>query len=474
MLQSGTRLPRRVAAVLASTGVLLLGGAVVPASAADSIRSQQWYLDVMKAPQMWKTSTGQGITVAVIDSGVKADHPDLVGQVLPGKNFSDLPGGATTDVDGHGTGIADLIAGTGKGNGGQGAYGLAPGARILPIRVVATGDNQAEAAPKAVEEIAAAIRYAADSDARIINMSLGLSSGAAELQAAADYARSKGKLLIAAVGNSGDTGNAVNYPAALEGVVGVSAVDSSLNATAESEHGPQVDLTAPGADIYRACTGPSGYCKGHGTSDAAALVSASAALVWAKHPDWTANQVLRVLINTAGSDGSGRSDFIGYGMVRPRIALTTPGDPGAPDVDPLAAPGQPATSAAPSAEPTEAAGGAAGAPSGEASQPSGDGAPAQAAESKGGGGAGLWIGVGAAVLVVVVIVVVVLVRRRGGGGGGGQNPPGGGTPYPQQTPYPQTPPAGGYGPPQGGQYGGQYGSGQYGGGPYGGGNPPGQ
>ncbi|WP_245687532.1 type VII secretion-associated serine protease mycosin [Streptacidiphilus griseoplanus] len=417
----------------------------------------------MKAPQMWQTSTGKGVTVAVIDSGVEADHPDLAGQVLPGKNFSGLAGGATTDVDGHGTGMADLIAGTGKGQGGQGAYGLAPGAKILPIRLNtgASGANEEEHGAEYRHQLSEALRYAADSNSQIISISQATPDSDSELASAVSYAVGKGKLVVAGVGNSGATGNPVFYPAALPGVVGVAAIDRNGQATAESEHGPQVDLAAPGADIARACTGQSGYCKTHGTSDATALVSGSAALVWAKHPDWTANQVLRVLVNTAGKDGSGRSDFLGYGVVRPRIALTTPGDPGPADVDPLAASGKPADpgTSAPAASPSD--GGASSAP-GDAAKPSSSAAPAPAtASDDGGSGAGMWIGIGAAVLVVVAIVAVVLARRgRGGSGGGGGNPPSGGYGGGQyggqygnqysapQPPYQAPPAGGGFGPPQ--------------------------
>ena len=105
-------------------------------------------------------------------------------------------------------------------------------------------------------------------------------------------------------------------------------------------HGSQVDLAAPGDDMVHSCTGGSELCKSHGTSDASAIASASAALIWSKHPDWTANQVTRVLVNTAGKPESGdkSNDFIGYGVVRPRIALKNPGDPGDPKTNPLPGP----------------------------------------------------------------------------------------------------------------------------------------
>ncbi|GHG70497.1 type VII secretion-associated serine protease mycosin [Streptomyces griseocarneus] len=302
---------------------------------ADTVCSQQWYLDAMRAEEMWKTSTGAGVTVAVIDSGVDADLPDLEGQVLPGRDFAGVAGDAHSDYDGHGSTMAVLIAGNGKSNGGTGAYGLAPGAKILPLRVLSDAAPRTRVSPETA--LASAIRFAADSDAKIINLSMAHVYEGPREAVAVDYALSKGKLVFAGVGNWGHEDNRVVYPAAHPGVVGVAAVDQSIKATEISERGPQVDLAAPGDNIVATCKGGTGLCRTRGTSDATALASASAALVWSAHPDWTANQVLRVLINTAGGPKSGekRSDTIGYGVVRPRIALQNPGDPGPADVSPL-------------------------------------------------------------------------------------------------------------------------------------------
>ncbi|MEU1373830.1 type VII secretion-associated serine protease mycosin [Streptomyces triculaminicus] len=298
----------------------------------------------MRAEEVWKTSTGTGVTVAVIDSGVDATLPDLNGQVLEGHDFTGRPGGAQTDTKGHGSRMALFLAGTGKGDG---VFGLAPGVKILPLRV------SGKLASPGPATMASAIRFAADSEARVINISLGMSEESQEEREAVDYAVSKGKLIFASVGNSGDKANLPEYPAATPGVIGVSAVDQDIKAASWSQYGPQVDLAAPGTNMVAPCTdGTSGLCIGDGTSDATALASASAALVWSAHPDWTANQVLRVLINTAGGPKSGakRSDSLGYGVVRPRLALQNPGDPGPPDVSPLpelaaATPAKPVASA---------------------------------------------------------------------------------------------------------------------------------
>ncbi|MFD4867220.1 type VII secretion-associated serine protease mycosin [Streptomyces sp. NPDC058412] len=387
-------------ATSALVGLLLAGVAATPAHAA-TIRSQQWHLDAMKADEIWKITTGKGITVAVIDTGVNR-IPELEGQVLPGAVFpvGDAPGDKDNDYYGHGTGISAMIAATGKHPSGDGAFGLAPGVKILPIRVpdVLEGANT----PLIVQ----GIRYAADSEAKVINISMGLTSKPeedAERAAAVKYALSKGKLIFAAVGNYGDSTNELAYPAGTPGVVGVGAVDRNGEPTKESQHGPQVDMAAPGVDIVTACKGKTGLCKTHGTSDASALASASAALLWSAHPDWTNNQVLRVLLNNAGKpvDGSGRNDYVGYGVVRPSVALKNPGDPGPADVYPL---------------PDLAAAAAAG-KSPSASAPADAKAPdaaAPKAEEKKSGSSLTWIalGLGACVLIGGAVTVVVVRRNR--------------------------------------------------------------
>lgn len=332
-------LTRRRSAMAAALGLLLVGGSAVPASA-DSTRSMQWHLDAMKADEMWQTSTGKGVVVAVIDSGVDQTNPDLVGQVLKGKNLEpDVKGDEHTDYDGHGTSMAGLIAGTGRSNGGNGAFGLAPGVKILPVRMPESGvgANQAVENEEFNEVAPVAIRYAVDRGAKVINISLGTYAGSQALTDSVRYALDHGSLVFAAAGNSGEGSNMVEYPSGTPGVVTVGAIGHDAKKTDESQHGPQIDLTAPGIDMVHPCKGGTQLCKTSGTSDATAIASASAALIWAKHPDWTNNQVLRVMLNTAGAPTSGakRNNYVGYGIVRPRIALKTPGDPGPPDVYPL-------------------------------------------------------------------------------------------------------------------------------------------
>ncbi|MET7355938.1 type VII secretion-associated serine protease mycosin [Streptomyces mirabilis] len=381
-----------------------MGGTATQAHA-DSTRSQQWYLDAMHADEMWRTSTGKGITVAVIDTGVDADNPDLKGRVLDGKDFapSSRAGDEHTDYDGHGTGMAGLIAGTGAYGGGNGAFGLARGADILPVRMPGTD----EVNPFAVSSyFSRAIRYAADSRAQVINVSMGGGMSTPELTEAVRYALDKGSLVFAAVGNDADKTHHIDYPAAAPGVVGVAAVGKNLRRTSWSQYGPQVDLSAPGEDMVHACGGKTGLCKTSGTSDATAIASASAALIWSKHPTWTNNQVLRVMLNTIGgpTNGAKRNDSIGYGIVRPRVALQNPGNPGPAHAYPL--PDFPATAS------TSPAPGAA-ASKGPAAPAKDDKAAAEAS-SKGNDRSILWIalGVGGVILGGAVTAAVIGKRRR--------------------------------------------------------------
>ncbi|MGW2426176.1 type VII secretion-associated serine protease mycosin [Streptomyces sp. NPDC001709] len=361
----------------------------------------------MKADQMWRTSTGKGITVAVIDTGVDGSLLDLEGQVLPGLDeASGSPGNEQTSYDGHGTTMGLLIAGTGKANGGNGTFGLAPGAKILPIRVPDRGWDSNRYADEFNKVVSRGIRYAVDSGARVINISMRAYKGSDELTAAVKYALNKGALIFAGAGNDGTS--EVEYPAGTPGVVAVGAVGRDLRKTKESQYGPQVDIAAPGDEMYHACPNGKGLCRSHGTSDATALASASAALIWSKHPSWTNNQVLRVMLNTIGgpTNGAKRNDSIGYGIVRPRIALQNPGDPGPADVYPL-----PDFSAASSASPSP---GTAGAGSkNPASQAKDDKTAAEVSSDKG-GAATLWValGIGAAVLIGGVVAAAARKRHR--------------------------------------------------------------
>ncbi|MFJ4839280.1 S8 family serine peptidase [Streptomyces sp. NPDC088746] len=309
-------------------------GAAPPALAVD-VQSKQWYLSAMQAEEMWKTTTGEGIKVAVIDTGVNSSTASLKGQVLKGLDATGAKGDETDDYEGHGTTMAELIAGTGKGGG---LKGLAPGAKIIPMRV-ADADWETEERVNSLDTTDA-IRAAADSDAKIISMSFGNEFKLDEELEAVKYAQSKGKLFFAAVGNGAKEGNPESYPAAYPEVVGVSSADREGKVAEYSQNGSTVDIAAPGNDIPYWCDDTfQDYCDGDGgTSAATAIASASAALVWSAHPDWTANQVLNVLFDTASRDWKKGtlSKYLGHGLIRPSMnILKGKGAPGAPDISPL-------------------------------------------------------------------------------------------------------------------------------------------
>ncbi|TVZ79464.1 S8 family serine peptidase [Streptomyces sp. BK340] len=329
------RRARAAAAVVGALAATTVG--LAPSAAADDVQSKQWYLGPMQAEKMWKVSTGKGVKVAVIDSGVNANTSSLKGQVLTGEVPKSVAYRSTDDNAGHGTTMAELIAGTGAGGG---LKGLAPGAKIIPIHIKLE-DRKDDPENRKMPDSTTAIRAAADTDAKIISMSFGAEGPDSYEQAAINYAASKGKLLIASVGNDGQkSGDTIGYPAADDYVVGVASIDASGTASKFSSHGGYVDLAAPGQNFPGWCDAKfRSYCDNmNGTSSATAITSGSAALIWSAHPDWTVNQVTRALIDTAGRSWPKNkpSTYLGYGAIRPRTVLANPNyNPGPPNVDPL-------------------------------------------------------------------------------------------------------------------------------------------
>ncbi|MFD4770049.1 S8 family serine peptidase [Streptomyces niveus] len=326
--------PLCAVAVIGASMLGTIGAA--PAAIAADVQSKQWYLDAMRAEEIWESTTGEGIKIALIDSGVNASIPSLKGQVLKGLDATETDG-TTDDIDGHGTTMAELIVGTGAGGG---LKGLAPGAKVIPMRMA---DEDFEKKHKSNSfDGSDAIRAAADSDAKIINMSIGGELVSYQEKEAVKYAHGKGKLLFAAVGNTGHKANKPGYPANYPEVVGVGATDREGQVAKYSNHGDFVDIAAPANDIPRWCDETfTKYCDGDGgTSAATALASATAALIWSANPDWTANQVLRVMFESAGRGDDWKpgtvSNYLGHGIVRPNAAINRGiGKPGDPDVSPL-------------------------------------------------------------------------------------------------------------------------------------------
>ncbi|MGW7089473.1 S8 family serine peptidase [Streptomyces sp. NPDC054871] len=358
----------------------------------------------MGANDLWKVSTGKGIKVAVIDTGV-SKTPSLEGRVQPGKDVTDLPGGSLDDYDRHGTTMAELIVGSGRGGG---IKGLAPGAEVVSFRTN-LGDKFGKEGSRSAE----AIRAAADSDAQIISMSFGSDYIYPDEEESVKYAASKGKLMFASVGNEREKKNFIGYPAAYPSVTGVSAADKSGKVAKFSERGDYVDLAAPGLGLPTWCDATfRSYCDdGDGTSAATAIASASAALIWSKHPNWTANQVLRVLIDTAGRDWpkNDPSMYLGYGLVRPAPNLLEgKGDPGPADVDPLTNQKTPGVGSGKEASPS---------PSEKASsKPSegstgGEAAAAASRSQSAEGDSQLWLILGPAAAVVMIGGIAFMTMR---------------------------------------------------------------
>lgn len=411
MLLSSLNVRRRALLALAGA-VLVSAGGIAPSAEAQDIRSRQWYLDAMKADDMWKVSRGQGIKVAVIDTGVNASLPELKGKVLSGRDVSDANKSAEQDSDGHGSNIAALIAGTGSAGGIQ---GLAPGAKILPIKVAVEADSFS-----VDSSLSQAIRFAVGQNAQVINISLsstGASNHYPKTTSAIEYALKRGSLILAGSGNDGEKGNLPSYPAAIPGAVGVGAIDRNGNVAKWSTSGDHVGLVALGDDIPIHCTKTEGICNSGGTSQATAIASASAALIWAKHPKWTNNQVLRVMMQTAAKPTTGKipSIYVGYGSVRPRkVLLDGEGDPGPADVNPLLA-REGATKPDPSASASASKSPSADPQSTPTPQDDKKSDKKTVAEPKKNddNSSTLWIAIGAGAVLLGAAVAFALVRRRG-------------------------------------------------------------
>ncbi|MFH8406767.1 S8 family peptidase [Streptomyces sp. NPDC018019] len=374
----------------AGTGVALTGALLLAAGGtaqADEVRSKQWPLEAFGAKDIWKQATGKGVTVALIENGVRTSHQDLVGQFVPGKDFSRGADGSAAlqpgqDIRDHGTAMAGIIAGHGHGPGGaQGIKGLAPGAKIMPL--------------SAYKKESEATRYAADHGADVINMSYGVTRDADTCESIR-YALDKGVIVVAGVGNEGSSKK--NYPAACPGVIGVGAVNEYGEAWSRSNYNDTVDLLAPGEKIpFAQGKSDSAYTTSDGTSPAAAYVSAAAALLREKFPDLTPGQIANRLVRTAGLAKPEKAKNLklpdahyGYGFIQPAAALSRD-IPAGPAQGPLAM------------------------PQGKAAQPAAD--PGEGQQSASSANTSKWLVIGGGVLAAVVaagaVVAVVVSRRRG-------------------------------------------------------------
>ena len=283
---------------------------------ADEVRDRQWQLGQLRVRDAWEHATGDNVVVAVVDSGVDADHPDLSGRVLPGVDYVKPGGDGHTDEVGHGTAVAALIAGD---DDASGVAGIAPQAKILPVRVLDRENRYENDAT-----VAKGIRWAVDHGAHVVNLSLGSANRSTSVAEAIQYAYDHDVVVVACGGNVGvEKTDQIWYPASEPGVIAVTGVDQNGKFWKSSLHGPQSVLSAPATNLVGAR--PGGYWKIQGTSFAAPLVSGVAALVRSYWPDMNAGNVVNRLIRTARDQGPrGRDDRYGFGVVDPVGALTNP------------------------------------------------------------------------------------------------------------------------------------------------------
>ncbi|SEO40698.1 type VII secretion-associated serine protease mycosin [Actinacidiphila rubida] len=318
---------RRLLAALAAAAALTV--ATPGLAGADAVRNADWALDALHAQTAWRTSQGAGVTVAVLDTGVDATHPDLTGQVLAGKDevgFGAKRGDSAWAR--HGTGMAAIIAGHGHGYGdGSGVMGIAPKARILPVRVILEDKDPQRAKARASrgDALPNGIRWAVDHGADVINLSLGDDSATAAPVAAEDdairYALSKGVVVVASAGNGGEAADRSSYPAAYPGVIAVAAVDRNGVHAGFSTSRWYASVAAPGVDVVIADPDRS-YYTGWGTSAASAYVSGAAALIRSAYPKLSPAQIKQVLQSTTRHrPKGGRNDQVGTGLIDPAAAL---------------------------------------------------------------------------------------------------------------------------------------------------------
>ena len=276
------------------------------------VQGSQWHLSKIQAPTAWDTTTGSSTqVVAVIDSGVRASHPDLVGKVMVGYDFVANDNDAN-DENGHGTGVAGTLSP--RSNNQIGVCGVAWANPILPVRVLdANGSGNYSA-------IANGIIYAADRGAKVINLSLGGTSSSRALQDAINYAWNKQCVIVAAAGNNGS--NVAFYPAACTNVVAVSATNASDTRPTWSNFGSYVDISAPGVDIL-SVYGTDQYAAWNGTSFSSPVASGVVALMAAANSTLTNVLLVDLLIKNSDDVGAlGKDVYYGSGRVNANRAVT--------------------------------------------------------------------------------------------------------------------------------------------------------
>ena len=280
----------------------------------------QWGLAKIQAEAAWDETTGSSdVVIAIVDTGVDLSHPDLNDKIVPGWDFVNDDNSAQDD-HGHGTHVAGIAAA--ETNNNRGVAGMSWGARIMPIKVLRyDGDGY-------YSDVAQGVQYACNHGASIINLSLGGSNPSSTLKNALEQAYADGCLIVAAAGNSGE--NKVDYPARYAEAIAVAATDQVDDHVPFSDTGPQIEVAAPGVDIYSTLWTPSSHTYGWklGTSMSTPYVSGLAALVWTRCPQLTNAQVRSVISSTAKDLGAtGWDPYFGYGRIRAQKAVQAANPP---------------------------------------------------------------------------------------------------------------------------------------------------
>lgn len=304
---------------------LMLSNSVVPVApvrySSDALYSNQWGLEKVNAPGAWSLSTGDGVVIAVPDTGVDLDHPDLEDKILTDIAKSFIEGSPGVDDDnGHGTHVAGIAAAA--TDNGIGIAGMGWDAMILPLKVL-DADGWGN-----VVGLAYAIRYATDSGADVINLSLGVVGSCGwPLYDAVEYAYGKGVIMVAAAGN--ELANQEMIPVGCDHVIGVSATDEADRLAAYSNYGGHVSVAAPGSSIYStAWPGDPQcwyreYCRKSGTSMATPYVSGLAALLLGRYPGYTPDEIASAILDNAVDLGTlGWDEEYGCGRVDAYASLS--------------------------------------------------------------------------------------------------------------------------------------------------------
>jgi subtilisin family serine protease len=308
--------------------VLVLAGVALPAGTAAAAPEENcttpppvsdagsWALKMLAPERIWPLTRGAGITVAVLASGVDANHPQLHGHVDAGYDATTDKPGANTDCLGLGTEVAGVIAAQAGGAGGA-VYGVAPGVRIQPVRVVASGGL----GPPNVDvgQLARGIKWAVDHQVDVICVAVTAYAADPQVQQQIRYAHDKGVAVVAAAGDQGNSrnGNPSPYPAAFADVIGVSALGPDGHTWSDTGNGPYVTVAAPGATVTTLARG-TGLTTVDGTGVAAGFVAGSIALLLAHDGKLEPGVVLQKVIATATPPPVGpRSITYGYGTINP-------------------------------------------------------------------------------------------------------------------------------------------------------------